>query len=171
MAATPSSHRATQAHELLRLSYRDALALFAELPAPTMAEMSGEYRAELLDQGPAVFTWIAMWAVHLKGRWLAKAFNPESSDAGRGYNVFVIGERVVRGTRMRTQVGPSQHDGRPAYQLDYSADNRGWMATMRDEVRRVAPGLYLGLGVVGYGRLMRRPAPFLMEGPVAPFVD
>lgn len=136
-----------------------------------MAEMSGEFRAELLDQGPAVFTWIAMWVVHLRGLWLAKAFNPESPTEGRGYNVFVIGERVVRGTRMRTHVGPGHHDGRPSYQLDYSAHNRGFLGTMRDEVRRVSPGLYLGLGVAGYTRLMRRPFPFLLEGPVAPFED
>ena len=171
MAEPRSDSPPTGANELLRLSYADARSLFRSLPAPSVEEMNGEYRAELLDQGPPVFLWIALWVVHLKGRWLAKAFTPEGPKGGRGYNVFVIGNRVVRGTRMRTHVGPSRYDSQPSYHLDYSAYKGGLLGTMRDEVRKVADGLYLGLGAVGYTRLMRRPSPFLLEGTVAPFAD
>lgn len=161
----------TTANELLRLSYADACGLFRSLPAPTVAEMRGEYRAELLDQGRPAYLWLALWVVHLKGLWIAKAFTPESADGGHGYNVFVIGGRVVRGTRMRTHVGPSRYDGQPSYHLDYSAYKGGLLGTMRDEIRKVADGLYLGMGAVGYTRWMRRPSPFILEGPVAPFAD
>ncbi len=45
------------------------------------------------------------------------------------------------------------------------------MFQSRDEVRRVGDGLYLGLGAFGYTKWMRRPSPFLLEGPIAPFSD
>lgn len=159
------------ANDLLRLPFGAVMDVFHSLPAATVEEMNGEYRAELLDQGPPALLWLAMWVVHLKGRWLAKAFTPEGPDGGRGYNVFIIGDRVVRGTRMRTSVGPSRHDSKPSLHLDYSAYMKGPLGTMRDEIRRVADGLYLGVGTAGYTRWMRRPFPFLLEGPVAPFQD
>ena len=112
MNATPT------ATELRRLPYAAIMEVFHGLPAPPVAEMDGEYRAEVLDQGAPRFLWLVLLVVHLKGRWLAKAFTPERPDGGRGYNDFVIGERVVRGTRMRTSLGPSQHDGRPSFRLD-----------------------------------------------------
>ena len=37
-----------------------------------------------------------------------------------------------------------------------------------DEIRKVSDGLYLGVGEVGWGPL-RRPSPFLLQGPAAPF--
>ncbi len=72
---------------------------------------------------------------------------------------------------MRTSVGPGHHDGQPSFHLDYSAYMKGPLGTMRDEVRRVTDGLYLGVGTAGYTSWMRRPSPFLLEGPVAPFQD
>lgn len=159
------------AAELLRLPYADALRLFGELPAPRLDELDGEYRAELLDQGGALRLWVALWFVHQRGLWLAKAFTPTSSTDGRGYNLFLVGSSLRRGTRMRTALRPSAYDGRLAYQLDYSAFQGGLLGTMRDEVRKVADGLYLGLGAVGYTRYMRRPSPFVLEGPVAPFAE
>jgi len=163
--------RPTSAAELLRLSYAESIRLFRTLPAPDLGEMDGEYRAELLDQGRPAYLWIALWFVHRRGRWLAKAFTPTGAEEGRGYNVFVVGEGIRRGTRMRTSVVQSCYDGRPSYQLDYSAYQGGMLGTMRDEVRKIADGVYLGLGAVGHTRLMRRPSPFLLEGPVAPFAD
>jgi hypothetical protein len=42
---------------------------------------------------------------------------------------------------------------------------------MFDEVRKVAPGLYLGIGRVGFTERGRNDLhPFILEGPVAPFV-
>jgi hypothetical protein len=130
--------------------------------------MDGEYRAEMLDQGCRAWTQGSLLVVNLPGRWIAKAFAPTEGGEGAGYNAFVRGARVVHDVRMRTYVGPSTYDGRPSYHLDYSAYNGGFVGTMHDEIRRLSGDLYLGIGEVGWRR-MRRPGPFLLQGPVAPF--
>lgn len=146
--------------------------LFMQLEAPAIAEMDGEYTARLLAQ--------PLWLAGLGGRallhnpvqpWLCKAFRPVDADSGRGYNTFRQGGRVVQRYPMLTLVAPSRYDGRPAYQLVYRHFHSACAALhMVDEVRRVAPGLYLGLGTWGFTAAQRRIAwPFLLEGPVAPY--
>ena len=158
------------AYDLLRLPHDEALRLFSTLPAPSVEEMDGEYRAEMLDQGSRVWTLKSLLTVNAPGRWIAKAFKPTSSSEGSGYNAFVRGSRIVRDVRMRTYVGPSAYDRRSSYHLDYSAHHRGYVGTMHDEIRKVCDGLYLGVGEVGWGPL-RRPSPFLLQGPMAPFAS
>lgn len=170
-AEASSASPPASAAELLRSPYAASLELFRSLPAPTVEEMRGEYRAELLDQGSPAWLWLASFFVHQRGLWLAKAFCPTGADRGHGYNLFLVRGRLRRGTRMRTFVAPSRLDGHPAYVLDYAPHNRGVLGTMRDEVRKIADGLYLGVGTVGWGRWMRRPSPFVLEGPVAAFAE
>jgi hypothetical protein len=49
----------------------------------------------------------------------------------------------VKAIRARVYPGPSWLDGRPALILDYQHTSRVW-ADVRDEIREVAPGLFLG---------------------------
>lgn len=89
--------------------------------------------------------------------WQGKVFRPEDATA---VNRF-FGVRVVRG---ETSVGPSWLDGRPSLILDYSRTSRVY-ARVRDEIREVAPGLYLGLM---YARSSPRPTFrmfFALEAP------
>lgn len=72
---------------------------------------------------------------------------------------------------MQTLVAPSRYDGKPAYQLVYRAYHSlcGSMH-MVDEVRRVAAGLYLGIGTWGFTDVQRQVGlPFMLAGPVAPY--
>ena len=158
--------------ELLRASTGELLRLFARLEAPALEEMCGEYRARLLAQ--------PNWLATLGGRavlgnpvrpWLCKAFRPVDAGHGRGYNTFRQAGRVVQGEPMRTLLAPSRFDGRPAYTLVYRHFHSACASLhMVDEVRRVAPGLYLGMGTWGFTEAQRRiPYPFLLEGPVAPY--
>ncbi|HWE36801.1 MAG TPA: hypothetical protein VG406_09565 [Isosphaeraceae bacterium] len=78
--------------------------------------------------------------------WQGKVFRPEDATA---VNRF-FGVRAVRG---QTSVGPSWLDGRPSLILDYSRTSLVY-ARVRDEIREVAPGLYLGLM---YARSSPRP--------------
>lgn len=157
---------------LSQLSTQELLQLFATLEAPGISEMQGEYSARLLTH--------PFWLAKLVGRavlenpfqtWLCKAFRPVDDATGRGYNTFQQGRRVVQRYPMLTLMGPSRFDGRPAYQLIYRQFQSLCGAVhMVDEVRRAAPGLYLGMGTYGFTDAQRRvPFPFLLEGPVAAY--
>ena len=61
-------------------------------------------------------------------------------DEATAVNRF-FGMRVIRG---QLYEGPSWLDGRPSLVLDYSQTSRIY-ADNRDEIRQVAPGLFLGL--------------------------
>ncbi len=69
--------------------------------------------------------------------WQGKVFRPESSTA---VNRF-FGLRVIEGNVAH---GPSWLDGQPSIILDYEGTSRLY-GPYRDEIRQVAPGLYLGL--------------------------
>jgi hypothetical protein len=55
-----------------------------------------------------------------------------------------------RAIRARVYYGPSRLDGKTSIVMDYAGTSRVW-ADVRDEVREVAPGLYLGLMYRGKG--------------------
>ncbi len=155
--------------ELLQASTKELLKVFALLEAPTLEEMSGEYAARLLTQP----NWLAtlVGGVVLKNHfhsWMCKAFRPIDASTGQGYNTFLQGKRVMQRFPMRTLIAPSRFDGRPAYQLVYRQfHSLCGSVHMVDEIRRVSPGLYLGIGTYGFTDAQRlTPYPFLLEGPI-----
>ena len=79
--------------------------------------------------------------------WQGKVFDPAGSSA---VNRF-FGLPVVRAQVYQDQ---SWFDGAPALVLDYSRTSRVY-AQNRDEIRQVAPGLFLGLM---YGRTLPQPS-------------
>jgi hypothetical protein len=84
-----------------------------------------------------------LWARHASFPWRGKSFVPHGADRGEGIN-RVLSDRI-RIFRFETSVGPSRHDGRPAIQLDYDhRGNPGLVRRIEDEIREVAPGVYLG---------------------------
>lgn len=171
-AASGASTSRPTAAELKAMSLGDVLKVFRDLEPPSVAELDGEFVATLLDQGGPAMNVISSFSTNVPRRWLGKAFEPIDDDEGHGYNWFQGGARTVRRYRMKTYVGGSAVDGGRSYILEYRPYNSGFMRSMVDEVRRVAPGLYLGLGRVGFGRWMRmRLYPFMLEGPVGPYSD
>jgi hypothetical protein len=166
--------------ELRMMPFDALLTLYHDLPAPAFEEMHGEFAACLLDQGSAWGYLQAALAVHVKGRWLCKAFEPTGPSEGRGYNSFMTPRGVRRAVRMRTRLGPSKLPGdtKDAFHLEYADLNdfkRGGFGgalvhTMFDEVRKAGPAVYLGIGRVGFTPKQQAELhPFLLEGPVAPF--
>jgi hypothetical protein len=69
--------------------------------------------------------------------WQGKVIEPEGTSA---VNRF-LGVRMIRGQLYQ---GPSWLDGAPALILDYGQTSRVY-ARNRDEIRQIAPGLFLGL--------------------------
>ena len=76
--------------------------------------------------------------------WQGKTFQHETADHGHGVN-RLLGERVAW-FRFHTFVGPSHAGDFDAVHLDYSHDgNPPLVRKVKDEVREVAPGVFLGL--------------------------
>ena len=93
--------------------------------------------------------------------WHGKFFSPSTQDLQN--EILPFGIRAIRA---RVYTDESWLDGRPCIVLDYSRTSRvaGWI---RDEIREVAPGLYLGV-VWGVGRLFggrRRVLRFALTFP------
>jgi hypothetical protein len=142
------------------------LALFNGLDAPSVDEMHGDYSATLLAQPSLLAEINGFFTVGLPFKpWLSKGFRPVSEREGRGYNTFRQRGKVVQQYPMLTTSAPSRYDGKPAYTLVYPAYRSFCGAiNMVDEVRRIEPGLYLGIGTWGFSKRSRQiPLPFMLE--------
>jgi len=152
--------------ELKRLSPEEVLALFATLECPSISEMHGEYAATMLQQ-PSLFASInaKVLVANPIMPWLCKAFRPVDESSGRGYNTFSLLGKVIQRFPMHTVIAPSRYDGKPAYQLVYRAFHSFCgQIHMVDEVRRVSPNLYLGIGTWGFSEKQRLVAlPFILQ--------
>ena len=69
--------------------------------------------------------------------WQGKVFDPSTSTATNKF----FGVRAIKGN---VSAGPSWLDGQPSMILDYEGTSKVY-GNYRDEIRQVAPGLYLGL--------------------------
>jgi hypothetical protein len=151
--------------------------LFLSLPPPS-TPLDGEYVAEILDAGslPANILGWSGFSPFFPGSWVGKAFVPAAAGEGEGeegksfgYNSFVwLNGKLYRRFKMATSVQPSTWDGKPSFELQYAGQKHllGAMK-MRDEVREIKPGLYLGMGTFGFTEAKRRldPLPFVLRGP------
>ena len=91
--------------EELRLMHFDELKeLFDSLPAPGIEEINGEYLSTSLDQGTWFKNIVAPPACNIFGRWLGKAFAPQSDGKGYGYNWFQTPKGIRRTLPMKTYV-------------------------------------------------------------------
>ena len=90
--------------------------------------------------------------------WEGKSFKSPSNELGEGINrVTLFGKR--RWFPFKTRFEPSFLDGKPAFRLDYSGPaNPPFVRSIVDEVREVAPRLYLG------------PAAYLFRGKPRPIL-
>lgn len=159
--------------DLRAASTFELLSLFRDLDAPTVAEMEGDFDADLLRQPNLAADVNGFFAVGLPFMpWLSKGFRPVSDDAGRGYNSFRRFGKVVQRYPMHTQIAPSRYDGRPSYTLIYRAyPSTCGAINMVDEVRRLSEGLYLAIGTWGFSPRQRQmPLPFALRETGRPYI-
>ena len=84
--------------------------------------------------------------------WGGKSFHSESAARGGGINRVHLAGRTMDWYPFDTFVGPSVLDGEPAVVLDYDkAENPFFIRAIHDEIREVAPGLYLGPAMAKVG--------------------
>lgn len=83
-------------------------------------------------------------------------------DRDRGRLKNLLGPWAVPAVAAAVYEGPSWHDGRPCVVLDYSRTS--WVARMvRDEIREVGPGVFVGLVFLGRFHVLDFSLEFLGE--------
>jgi hypothetical protein len=132
------------ARELTSLRGSQLDALFAEAPAGEIPTGKGRGQA-LMATGRLVAK--PMVAITRVLAWQGKVFDPTSQRLRNLITPF-----GVQAITADVYVDASLLDGRPCVVLDYSKTSRvaGWV---RDEIREIAPDLYLGLVYAGARRL------------------
>jgi hypothetical protein len=156
-------------HALRSMSYAELDALYRGARCPrAIAELNGDTRGAMLAwrrprTGPIAW-WLRTFGASSAFPWEGKSFqdepetNESDADQGRGINrVNLFGKR--RWFPFKTRFAASFLDGKPAFQLDYSGPaNPPFIRSIVDEVREVAPGLYLGPAALNF---RGRPRPVL----------
>ena len=134
--------------DLAKLDPDVLMRLYAEARTPTLDELDGKLAGRMLAvpraQEPHVRAFLDRFAKSRLFPWQGKTFMHETSNHGHGVN-RLLGERVTW-FRFHTFVGPSHAGDFDAVHLDYGHDgNPPIVRKVKDEVREVAPGVYLGL--------------------------
>ena len=135
--------------ELAALRAPRLLQLYRAAEVPAVPALDGDLRGRMLAVTGAGRLWFALLRSFAAWRhfpWRGKSFASRTiGTRGDGIN-RVFGDRAPRRWfRFETFIGPSRADGGPAFQLDYdNPDNPFFIRAIKDEVRQVAPGLYLG---------------------------
>lgn len=150
-------------------STADATAPVAELDLDRLAAMTAEELTELYRRGSVpdsldaltglptcrmlairgmprgtVFEGLRQFAASPRFPWAGKTFAADSADAGTGINRI----RLAGGRNwfpFDTRIEPSAIDGKPCILLDYDKPENPWFIRLiRDELREVAPRVFLG---------------------------
>jgi hypothetical protein len=136
-AAKPAARRtkAIDTGKLLSMNQKQLDALFRKSPAgPTP---TGVADGTVIAGAGTPATHVLAPLLGLA--WRGKVFNPSEHDLLN--RISPVGVHLVRAKVYR---GPSLLDGKPAIILDYSKSSL-LARSIRDEIREVAPGLYLGI--------------------------
>lgn len=141
---------------LRRMSFAELDQLYRGAKRPSaISDLDG-------DAGGAMLVWRSpqsgplAWLLRTFGAssvfpWEGKSFKSQSSELGEGINrVNLLGKR--RWFRFGTRFDASFLDGQPTFVLDYARPgNPPFIRQIVDEVREVAPGLYMGPAALKIG--------------------
>jgi hypothetical protein len=144
--------------DMLALDARDLRLLYEAAETPRLADLSGSLRGRIL----------ALPGVHGLPAAAMRAFAKWDRFPWRGKNFRDTAERIGEGSNrlftdrfstwpFSTSVGPSRAGGFDAVHLDYDRPgNPFYVRHIRDEVRALKPGLFLGQAylVLGKPRLL-----------------
>ncbi len=132
--------------ELVLLDSDTLARLYQEASVPQLGKIDGDLKGRMLAwQG---FKGLAADLIRALGGWdrfpwRGKSFSPRGSDAGDGIN-RVLSDRWKL-FKFTTFVGPSRAGAFEAVQLDYDhPSNPFFIRAIKDELRELRPGLYLG---------------------------
>ena len=144
--ASPPARSVSDLDALLHLDHRALCDLYEHATLPSVAAIHGDLRGRMLAVPglPQTLTGLPRaWVCTLIFPWRGKSFQPLGADRGEGRNRVVSDGMHL--FRFETRVGSSRHDGKPVVELDYDLrENPGFVRRVEDEIREIAPGLYLG---------------------------
>jgi hypothetical protein len=166
MAATASNHvqakpapRARQPFrsldDLLYLGPDDLAHLYRAAETPRVSDLDGDLRGRMLAvplTGRSLATFVRALGAWDRFPWRGKSFL--STDAAHGEGINRIGTDRFRRFPFSTSIGPSRAGDFDAVQLDYDRrENPFFIRAIKDEVRAIEPGLFLGTAwIVGRGK-------------------
>jgi hypothetical protein len=134
--------------DLLRADAETLRRLYVGARTPTIAELTGDLRGRMLAL-VAIPGWLFWWARLLAGTrlfpWLGKSFFADDGAATRGTGINRVFTDRIRWFKFDTFIGPSRAGAFDAFQLDYdNPGNPSFIRAIKDEVRELRPGLFLG---------------------------
>ncbi len=148
MATTRRTVAKLTLDDLAKLAPEQLMDLYRKAKTPRLADLDGKLDGRMLAapkaQSPPVRRWLEKFAKSGLFPWQGKTFEHETAQHGHGVN-RLFGERV-NWFHFETSVGPSKAGDFDSVHLDYGHDrNPPLVRDVQDEVREVAPGLWLGL--------------------------
>ena len=166
MSATAPASQETPVLDLAglrRLNFRELEALYRTGRRPTaISDLDGHAKGAMLAwrspaRGPLAWLLRSFGASNVFP-WEGKSFQSQNKDLGTGINRINL-FRKMRWFPFKTRFDASFLDGQPSFILDYSGPgNPPFIRSIVDEVREVAPGLYIGPAALLVGG---RPRPIL----------
>ncbi len=166
--------------KVMALTRAEVLELWGKCPAMEMAELNGEYKGLIPNAGNEEAQKATAKTMYNEdgpmGYWLGKAYMPLSHTKGDGYNCWRRpGGTVDRYMRFSTETGTSLVDGKPALMMYYGTYRhrfvpQGQENTLVDEIRKLADGVYLGVGTAKMKDGKRSaPGHFALIGPTGKY--
>jgi len=144
MSTTRSVPTPATLDDLARLDPDQLMGLYHGARTPRLATLAGRMLAVPRLQKPHVKTWVEKFSKSRVFPWQGKTFEHQTESHGHGVN-RLLGERVTW-FRFETSVGRSHAGDFDAVHLDYGhSGNPPLIRKVKDEVREVAAGLWLGL--------------------------
>ena len=134
----------------------------------SLCELDGDYRGRVLAlSGPLGRGLLAITSRRLAGwsrlPWRGKRFAAIDETSGTGHNRLRLA-RERDAIRFATRVEPSLIDDRPCIRLDYGDPSHPRaIRRLRDEIRCIGPGLYLGPAFYEVGERPRLLGHFALE--------
>ena len=141
-----ASPEARTLDDLLAVRPDRLAALYAAAEVPRLDQVAGDLRGRMLawpslSRGPLAAL-LRGWAASRRFPWRGKSFMP-GEERGEGINRVLVDR--LRLYRFETFIGRSRAGAFDALQLDYDRpDNPFFIRPIRDEIRELSPGLYLG---------------------------
>jgi hypothetical protein len=142
-------HLPASLDDLAALGPEELAKLYREARTPAIRDIDGDMKGRMLAS-PLFASGVSVSLTRRLGAlkifpWRGKSLHPLADDRGEGINRVLRDEKPWKWFRFETSIGRSRAGDFDAFQLNYDLHENPWLIRrIKDEVREVAPGLWLG---------------------------